>query len=155
MQKSSTTSKELEQLDSIIDVAVKSYNLQTDQYNKEDVEDAVKQKIREKIILEVFEYKKTQIVQEAKVEIENEKRKISFVFIKQIMWDGFILALIVGLLVNEASYLIQYLKELGNGSIQILVTVILIIVFAILALILYIVKFTKDIIDKFIKNKKK
>lgn len=155
MPKHTSTSKELKQLDNIIDTAVQTYHLETDNYDKDSVETAVKQKIREEIISEVYEYKKAQIVQEAKIEIEDEKKKSSFASIKQIMWEGFVLALIVGLLVNEASYLIQYLKELGNGSIPILVTVILIIVFAVIALALYIVKFTKDIIDKFIKNKKK
>ena len=155
MQKNTSTPKELKQLDSIIDTAVQTYHLEVGNYDKASVETAVKQRIREEIISEVYEYKKAQIVQEAKTEIENEKKKSSFASVKQIMWEGFVLALIVGLLVNEASYLIQYLKELGNGSIPILVTVILIIVFAIIALALYIVKFTKDIIDKFIKNKKK
>ncbi|MCM1223543.1 MAG: hypothetical protein NC548_54750 [Lachnospiraceae bacterium] len=155
MSKNASNPKELKQLDTIIDTAVQTYHLETDGYNKQDVEIAVKQKIREEIISEVYEYKKSQIVQEAKKEIEDEKKKSSFASIKQIMWEGFVLALIVGLLVNEASYLIQYLKELGNGSIPILVTVILIIVFSVIALALYIVKFTKDIIEKFIKNKKK
>ena len=153
--KNTFTPIELEQLDNIIDTAVAQIHIKSDNYDKTAVETAVKKEIREKIIAEVYEYKKAEIIKDAKIKIENEKKKSSFASIKQIMWEGFVLALIVGLLVNEASYLIEYLKELGNGSVQIIVTVILIIVFAIIALVLYIVKFTKAIIDKFVKNKKK
>lgn len=155
MSKNTSTANELEQLDSIINTAVQQFNIESGNYDKAVVEAAVKKELREKIITEVYEYKKAKIIKEAKIEIENENKKSSFAAIKQIMWEGFVLALIVGLLVNEASYLIEYLKKLGNGSVPIIVTVILIIVFAIMALVLYIVKFTKDIIDKFVKNKKK
>lgn len=148
-------SSDLTNLNNVIDKVVETCNVQVDSLDKTSVEEAVKNSIREAIINEVCEYKKTQIIQEAKVQIEEEKKKNSFASIKQIMWEGFVLALIVGLLVNEASYMIEYLKNLGDASVQIVITVILIIVFAIAALALYIIKFTKDIIDKFVKNKRK
>lgn len=155
MPKNDSNPIELTALDELIKKVVENSNIQAENFNITEVENSVKIQLRDKIISEVCKYKKNDIIKEAKKQIEDEKKKSSFASIKQIMWEGFVLALIVGLLVNEASYLIQYLKELGSGSIPIIVTVILIIVFAIISLSLYIVKFTKDIIDKFIKNKKK
>lgn len=141
-------------LDKVVDSYIEQQSIDAGALDVNEVKKALKEKLTSQISQEIYDYHVTEIKKEAKKEIEEEKRKSTFTSLKQLMWEAFILAIVVGLLVNEITYLIEFLKNLGDVKVQVIVTVILIIAFTVLVLTLYVVKFTKDIIDKFVLKKK-
>lgn len=73
---------------------------------------------------------------------------------KEIMWEAFALAILVGLLVNELSTIIEFIKTFFGEDKHTLITVILIIIFLVITLLLYVIKFTRDVIDKVLDKRK-
>ena len=123
-------------------------------FSVEEIVSGVKNGIKERIVAEVLEDHKKEILKVTKNAIENERKKSSFIAIKELMWEAFVLSIFVGLLGNELTTLIEFFKSFGGEENHTLITVVLIGVFTIIVLLLYIVKFTQDIIDKLIIKKK-
>ena len=117
------------------------------------IRDAIKEEIKQRIINEVVAEKKKELDQYAKQKIADEKTKSHISTIKQLLWEGFVVAIFVGLLGSELSSLIERGKNIvANGKLYDLITIILIVIFAIIILGLYITKFTKDIINTFTRK---
>ena len=155
----------METLDKVVDFFVNTHfkrdhtDLETisgshDDFSTEDVKIAFADNIKKRIIDEITDQKKNEIDEYTKKVVEEERKKSSIIAIKELMWEAFVLAIFVGLLCNEISTLIEFFKGFGGLERHTLITVILIVVFASIVLVLYIVKFTKDIIKTFIKTSK-
>lgn len=150
----------METLDKVVDYYVNtkvpdgSYD-NAEAFQGIDIKEAMSERIKGRIVDEIMEEKKRELSKVAKEEVEKERKKSSLIAIKELMWEAFVLAIFVGLLGNELSTLIEFFKGFGGAENHTIITVILILVFSAIVLVLYIVKFTKDIIDKFVNKKGK
>ena len=124
------------------------------EFSLESIKAAMSKQLSDKIIEEVLECKKRELQREMKQKIEEERKRSSYTAIKQLLWEAFISVMFIGLLVNEMTTLIGYFKSLGSEKMYVQVTIILIIIFSVIVLALYVVKFTKDIIEKFVYKSK-
>lgn len=131
---------------------VSGQQLQGTALSDDYIKSAIKSNIRDRIIEEVVTQKKRELDNYAKQKIADEKNKSYISAIKQLLWEGFVVAIFVGLLGNELTSLGDVLKSNAGGSWYIIITIVLIVIYAIIVLGLYVVKFTKDIIDHFTKK---
>ena len=118
-----------------------------------NIKESISDRLKERIIGEILDERKKELARVAKEEVEKERRKSSLIAIKELMWEAFVLSIFVGLLGNEMTTLIEFFKGFAGAEKHTLVTVVLIVVFFVIVFVLYIVKFTKDVIDKFINKK--
>jgi len=108
--------------------------------------------LKDRIIEEVISQKKKELDQYAKKKVDEERKSSSIAAIKELLWEGFILSIFVGLLGNELTTLIEVFKNFAGEKWHTIITTILIFVYAAIVLALYVIKFTKDIINTFIKK---
>mgnify|MGYP004649827723 CR=1 FL=1 len=147
-------------INSFVENGYKRENIEADrQFQDTELSDdyimaAIKSNIKQRIIDEVVMQKKKELDQYAKQRVAEEKNKSHIAAIKQLLWEGFIVAIFVGLLGNEITTLGDFLKTRAGGSWYIIITIILIGIYTVAVLGLYIVKFTKDIINNFTKKGK-
>ena len=69
------------------------------------------------------------------------------------MWNGFVVAFIVGLAINQITELITFLKELAPLNINIL-TLVLSIILIVIVVVLYLYQFIRDVINTWNEIKK-
>lgn len=98
-------------------------NTEKDEY-MEYMTTAVKEKMRAAVVEEIRREIEPEIVQKVKKdnEIEEQKRKVKE--LQEVLWSGFIIAFIVGLLVNQVTDIISFLK--GASGIESISSTILI-----------------------------
>lgn len=105
----------MSELDKVIDVfiASKSETVSKDikQEDLEDFKTALADKTKGRIIQEVKQQYKDEIIEKAKSEIEEEERRQYFSDLKKLMRNGFLIALLVGLSVNQATDVINYFRD--------------------------------------------
>ena len=122
--------------------------------DKNEVMDALKE---QKIINEIKEEYKQQVMQEADIEMKKELNRQKITELKNLMTEGFFLAFLVGLAVNQATDLISVAKEKWFADCYVLVTLIALAVLIGICLCTYISTFFKKvyalIIDKDITKK--
>lgn len=84
-------------------------NTEKDEY-MEYMTTAVKEKMRSAVVEEIRREIEPEIVEKVKKdnEIEEQKRKVKE--LQEVLWSGFIIAFIVGLLVNQVTDIISFLK---------------------------------------------
>lgn len=84
-------------------------NTEKDEY-MEYMTTAVKEKMRAAVVEEIRREIEPEIVEKVKKdnEIEEQKRKVKE--LQEVLWSGFIIAFIVGLLVNQVTDIISFLK---------------------------------------------
>ena len=119
--------------------------------------DALKEQKRQRIINEIKEEYKQQVMQEADIEMKKELNRQKITELKNLMTEGFFLAFLVGLAVNQATDLISVAKEKWFADCYVLVTLIALAVVIGICLCTYIYTFFKKvyalIIDKDITKK--
>ena len=125
--------------------------------DKNEVMDALKEQKRQRIINEIKEEYKQQVMQEADIEMKKELNRQKITELKNLMTEGFFLAFLVGLAVNQATDLISVAKEKWFADCYVLVTLIALAVLIGICLCTYIYTFFKKvyalIIDKDITKK--
>lgn len=96
-------------------------NTEKDEY-MEYMETAVKEKMRDAVVEEIRKELESEIIEEVKKnnEIAEQKRKVKE--LQEVLWSGFIIAFIVGLLVNQVTDIISFFK--GASSIESISTTI-------------------------------
>ena len=84
-------------------------NTEKDEY-MEYMTTAVKEKMRVAVVEEIRRELEPEIIEKVKKdnEIEEQKRKVKE--LQEVLWSGFIIAFIVGLLVNQVTDVISFLK---------------------------------------------
>lgn len=143
-----------------VDVSFKGENISEDlnlndsEFSVDCMKEAIIINIRQRIISEIISEKKTELDEYSRKVVEEERKKSMLISIKELLWEAFILAIFVGLLGNEITTLTEFFKSFGGAERHTLITVILIIVYAVISLSMYVVKFTKDIISTFVNKSK-
>lgn len=147
----------MNKLDEVLDALMKSKEdiiakNATDK-DKNELISALREKIKAQIIDEIRIEYKNEIIKQADAEIKkkvnNEKEKQ----LKSLMWNGFAVAFIVGLAINQITELITFLKKLAPLNINIL-TLVLSIILIVIVVVLYLYQFIRDVIDTWNEIKK-
>ena len=147
----------MNKLDEVLDALMKSKEdiiakNATDK-DKSELISALREKIKAQIPDEIkLEYKHEMVKQadaEIKKKVNNEKEKQ----LKSLMWNGFAVAFIVGLAINQITELITFLKELTPLNINIL-TLVLSIILIVIVVVLYLYQFIRDVINTWSEIKK-
>lgn len=115
-------------------------------YDEEDFESLkndLSDKFFEDIKNEIFELEKTKIIEDAQVEIEKEKQMMKTKQLKTLMYEGFLVAFVVGLIVNQSTEIINLTKGVST---KIDLTIGWIILNAIFAFLLYKFKVVEHLI---------
>ncbi|GAB6150572.1 hypothetical protein [Clostridium novyi] len=115
----------------------------------EYIKESAKKNFFNDIKKEIIELEKERILKEAQEKIEKLEQKRRIKEIKLLMYEGFIIAFIVGLIVNQATELLNISKGIATN---VGLTLGWIAVLGILTLILYNNKFLEDITNE-IKEK--
>lgn len=136
-----------------IDSTNNTVPLNDNTFSVDDIKSGVKAGIKQRIVGEVIQEHKKEILRETKAAIENERKKSMITTVKKLMWEALVLSILVGLLVNELSMLIEAFKSYGGIENHTLITVVLILVLAIIVLLLYIIKFAHDIVNRLMNKK--
>ena len=112
--------------------------------------DVIKASLTEKLYDDVKEeiLKSEMETQKIKVRklIEEERKKHTILDMKNLLWEGFFLAFLVGLLVNQITSVMDIFK--GIPVVNMLITLIIILILLALTILLYNFKYTKDIVKK-------
>lgn len=108
----------------------------------EEMRDALKVQKKDAIITEIKnQYRcelEAEVHQKHKKELRTEKIKNT----KKLIWEGLILAFVVGLATNQATEIITLIKECWPNR-ELLTTIICLSVFVLICIILYLVQFVK------------
>lgn len=110
----------------------------------------LRDEIFEKIIKDIYNLQKNKITKEVQEKLRQEEEEKKRSQIKFILIEGIILGLITGLLVNQITDIISYLKGNNNYSATSWIILILGILAALFAFIVYLNK-----LEEFFTNKKK
>ena len=120
--------------------------------DKEELIGALREQMKNKIIQEVMEEYKEQIIAEANLEIEKRKQQHKVKELRSLMWNGFVVAFVVGLSVNQITDIIGYYK----GSVQLTAlwpTIIITVILVAICIVLYLYSFLKDALNILSDNK--
>lgn len=103
-------------LDKIVSYYVKKVGTNSLQQGDEGhlLLEAAERKIRESIEEEIKAEARQEIIEDANKEIEKIKNEKRIRELKEIIWSGFLVAFIVGLLVNQITEIIGYFKGTQN-----------------------------------------
>ena len=123
-------------LDSLIDQYAKSIGLAVSQESSEiDSITLAKEKLKEKIISEVLQENHEEYTEIIKKELVAERERTQLESIKTFIIDGLFLAFLVGIIVNQSTDLITWIKTQTNVSAFCLsVTFVLILFFLLIIL---------------------
>lgn len=117
-----------------------------------DFKEALIENYKSKIIHEIKEEYKAEITEEVKRESKQSEYKQKLKDLHELMRNGFILAFIVGLAVNQVTDIISFVK--GASSIKdITSTVIIAIILIAICIVYYLYNFFKQGIEIFNENK--
>lgn len=124
-------------LDRIIDVYISTEEYRNE---KQDVRKLLKEKIREEISQEIIEIEKDRISKKVEEEVDRKDELRKKKQIKSIVIETLVLGFLIGLLANQGTDIITYIK--GGTDINIVLTliwiVILLIVNVLFAFLMYI-----------------
>ena len=124
-------------LDRIIDVYISTEEYRNE---KQDVRKLLKEKIREEISQEIIEIEKDRISKKLEEEVDRKDELRKKKQIKSIVIETLVLGFLIGLLANQGTDIITYIK--GGTDINIVLTliwiVILLIVNVLFAFLMYI-----------------
>ena len=146
----------MSELDEVLNVVM---NLKKDIISKEISEEereelitALREQKKRKIIQEIKEEYKQEVIAEADIEIKEKLNHQKIKDIRTLMWNGFFVAFIVGLVVNQVTELLGLLKSEISES-ELVPTLIFTVVLLLLCLGIYLFSFVKDVLSVF--NEKK
>ena len=112
---------------------------------KNEVIDALREQKRQRIINEIKEEYKQQVIQEADIEMKEELNKQKIAELRNLMVEGFFLAFLVGLAVNQATDLISFGKEKWFSNCYVQMTWAILIALVIVCIGTYIYTFCKKV----------
>lgn len=143
----------MSELDKIIDIVVASsqelISLEASQEDREELATALREKKKRDVVQEIRNEYKQELIQEINAENEQEANRQKIKDLKKLMWEGFFLAFMVGLAVNQVTEIITYAK----GGADINRTVILTIALVVICVVAYIYTFFENAIA-LLKEKK-
>lgn len=142
-------------LDEVLDVFCDSKKkIFADNAEEDDVQELkelLKQQIRRDIVKEIEAERSKEIAIKAREEIDHRKEAERIEEAKNLLWNGFIMAFIVGILVNQVTDIISFYK--GGSSLKtISFTAWLCVALAGICLLMYIYTFAQNFI-KIMKNR--
>lgn len=143
-----------ESLKTLIDKYVKSQKISIEgsDEEKKEVITAAKERLYDKIYQEVKEEVKEKALEEADDIIDERKRLRQLSELKKLVWSGFLVAFFVGILVNQVTDIIGYLK--GSVSLtSIWPTVAIIIILLIICIMCFGWAFVSEILKILRKEK--
>ncbi|MDO4536357.1 MAG: hypothetical protein Q4B63_11210 [Clostridium perfringens] len=108
----------------------------------EYIKESAKKKLFEDIKKEIIELEKERILKEAEEKIKKLEQQRRIKEIRVLMYEGFIIAFVVGLIVNQATDLLNISKGITTN---VVLTLLWIAVLGIMALLVYNNKFLGDI----------
>ena len=142
----------------MINAYVESQNISEGETNdeKEYIKDSAKKNLFNDIKEEIINLEKDRIIKEAEDEIKKLEQERKIKEIKVLMYEGFIIAFVVGLIVNQVTDILNVSKGVET---KVTITLLWIIVLGILTIIIYSNKFLDDIAntikEKFNRDKDK
>ena len=147
----------MSELDKVIDALMKAkkdrIKENVTEEETEELINALREKTKEKIIQEIKDKYKEEVVEAANLEIEKKKQKKKLDELRSLMWNGFIVAFVVGLAVNQVTDVIGYYK--GNVKLDVIwPTNIIIMILVLVCVILYGYSFLKNVIEIYNENRK-
>lgn len=142
----------MSELDTVIDALMKAKGDKIgsgmSEEEKRELVDALKKEKKRAIIQEIRDEYKAEIIKEAESEIEKKIQNKKIDELRSLMWDGFIVAFIVGLAVNQATDIIGYFK--GSVSLTDLwSTVAIMSILVVVCVVIYFYRFFKNAIQIF------
>lgn len=140
----------MSKLDEILDALMKSKEDIIDKNatdkDKDELITALRERIKSEVIQEIKLEYKDEIVAEANNEIQKCINKEKIKQLKSLMWNGFIVAFLVGLAINQITEIITSLKDLVPINVNI-VTLIVSVVLIVIIVLMYLYQFIKDAIE--------
>lgn len=145
----------MEELDRVIDALMKAkedkIGSDMSAMDKSELIEALKKEKKRKIIQEIRDEYREEIVEESEAEIKKNSQNKKIGELRSLMWDGFVLAFIVGLAVNQATDFIGYYKgSVTLANIQ--STVIIMGILLLICVLLYFYRFLRNAIEIFNEN---
>lgn len=114
--------------------------------DREELITALREKLKADIIEEIRLEYKDEIVAQANDDIQKRVNEEKIEQLKSLMWNGFLVAFLVGLAINQITELITALKKLVPIDINIVTTIISIVLLGIVVS-MYVYQFIKDAIN--------
>lgn len=120
---------------------------------REEYLEPLREKIKKDVVEEVKQEYKAQVMADAENDIQQRISDNKISQLKNLMWNGFLIAFLVGLAVNQITDLIGYWK--GSVSLSSLMpTLIITVVLVAICMGLYFYNMVKDTVDMYKKIKK-
>jgi DNA polymerase III delta prime subunit len=133
-------------LDEILDVFMKSkediINKNATAKDRDELITTLREKIKANIIQEIRIEYKDEIVAQANGEIQKRINKEKIRQLKSLMWNGFFVAFLVGLAVNQITDLIAVFKENHSNIVTLIISVVLLGI----VVLMYFYQFIKEAI---------
>lgn len=107
-----------------------------------EMRDALKAQKKDAIITEIKNQYRCELEAEVHQKHQKELRTEKIKNTKKLIWEGLILAFVVGLATNQATEIITLIKECWPNR-ELLTTIICLSVFVLICIILYLVQFVK------------
>lgn len=143
-------------LDTMIEsyIAVKEKDLETiPESDREEYLELLREKIKKMVVEEVKQEYKAQVMADAESDIQQRISDNRISQLKNLMWNGFLIAFLVGLAVNQITDLIGYWK--GSVSLSSLMpTLIITVILVAICMGLYFYNMIKETVDIYKKIKK-
>lgn len=145
----------MEKLDEVINSFIENKNSVLYERAPEEAfkefRDAVGEKLKKDIIEEVKEACANEIAEDAKKKIDMAAEEKAIKEAKVLLWNGFLMAFVVGILVNQVTDIISFYK--GGSSLKTISdTMVLCVILAVICLGMYIYTFAQTFI-KIVKNR--
>lgn len=135
-------------------IAVKEKDLETiPESDREEYLELLREKIKKMVVEEVKQEYKAQVMADAESDIQQRISDNRISQLKNLMWNGFLIAFLVGLAVNQITDLIGYWK--GSVSLSSLMpTLIITVILVAICMGLYFYNMIKETVDIYKKIKK-
>lgn len=139
-------------LDEVLDALMKSKNDIIDknasEKDKMELIVALREKSKKEIIEEIKEVYKAEIVAEAEVEIKKKENQQKIKQLRYLMWNGFMVAFMVGLAVNQITEILTAIKKAIWVN-DLIPTIVFSLICLGICLVLYFYTFIKQVIEMF------
>lgn len=112
----------------------------------------IREKTREQIVEEIKQHYTDEIVAQAEKEINRKEQEKRLKEMKSLLWQGFFVAMCVGLFVNQVTDVISFYKGISSLK-QIYPTMLICLLLFVVCISMYIITFAKQFMD-FFKEKR-
>lgn len=143
-------------LDTVMELKIGLIQEEAPNQDKDEIIAALREKKKKEIIAEIREEYKQEIIADANAQMTKDANREKLKEIRSLMWNGFCLAFIVGLAVNQVTEILGFLKgTITTGNLK--MTIGFSAIFLLICLLAYIFSFISKAISLFdeLKNNKK